>query len=169
MLKFPSVHTKNYVLRKIQPEDLEDFIEVSFYNGRTAKNIRQAREIMLRIEHDFYRGDSVHWAIADKKGTTFIGACGLYHSILKDQTEVGFALKETFLRQGIMSEILPEIVKFSIKILNMRNIVAVADTSNAASVALLKKSGFVFDKVVKGGLEQYRFALPKKQFSQRRD
>lgn len=155
-MKFPIVNTKNFVLRKLRNEDLEDFLEVSYYNGRKANNVRQAREVMLRIENDFFRGESIHWAIAEKKGDKLVGSCGFYHAVAKLETEVGFAVVEAKQNQGIMSEVLPEMLKFCGKSLTFETIFAVTESSNAPSLALIKKCGFVFNKKLKQNCDQYK-------------
>ncbi len=158
-MKFPVVNTPNFVLRKLRTEDLEAFLEVSYYHGKQATNVRQARETMLRIENDFFKGESIHWAIAEKKGDKLVGSCGFYHGVLRQETEVGYAVIESQRQKGIMKEVLPDMLKFCGKFLDFKTVLAVTESNNLASVALLKKSGFLWQKKLKQGQDQYQLRL----------
>lgn len=89
----------------------------------------------------------VHFAI-DVKGE-LVGSVAVMN-IQEHKSEIGYWLKESYHRQGIMSAALAEVIAFSEEQLNLQRLFAPILTHNTASQMLLKKQGFVQESLLKG-------------------
>lgn len=90
--KFPSITDDKILLRQIQLSDINDIIEISFYDSIQAKTLTQAIEMQEKINKDYINGNSIHWGIADKLTNKIVGTCGYYRGLDKGEGELGCVL-----------------------------------------------------------------------------
>ena len=89
---FPSISDDKISLRQIQFSDINDIIEISFYDSIQAATLTQAMEMQAKINMDYSSGNSIHWGIADKLTNKIIGTCGYYRGLDKGEGELGCVL-----------------------------------------------------------------------------
>jgi ribosomal-protein-alanine N-acetyltransferase len=59
---FPIIFGDKISLRQILTSDIENIIEISFYDSIQATTFRQAAEMQAKINKDYNDGNSIHWA-----------------------------------------------------------------------------------------------------------
>ena len=80
---FPDIIGDKISLRQIQPSDVSDIIEISFYDVIQATTLQQAIEMQNKINKDYIDGNSIHWGIAENVTNKIIGTCGYYRGFGK--------------------------------------------------------------------------------------
>jgi len=103
-------------------------------------------------------------AVVEKVSGKIIGSCGLVKRDFLPHADLGFAFLPGFEGKGFGFESTKAIVYFSRDNLNMEKLLAITLENNIASISLLKKLGFKFEKniIFKDGgeeLQQYNLNL----------
>jgi len=62
---FPFISDGKISLRQIIPSDMDDLLEISYYDAKQAKNVAQAIEMQAKIDKDYDEGNSIHWGIEE--------------------------------------------------------------------------------------------------------
>ncbi len=60
---FPVIKTDRISLREIKTSDVEDIIEISYYNSRLAGSEEEALEMLNKINKNYMNGSSIHWVL----------------------------------------------------------------------------------------------------------
>jgi [ribosomal protein S5]-alanine N-acetyltransferase len=130
-------------LRRVGPDDAADLLEVSVYDGIWAGDLGDARAHLARIADDEARGESVHWGIVPSSTGPVVGTIGFYRGFADGRGEVGYVLRPSFRGRGTMREVLALVLADGFVRLGLRAVVAYTEPSNAPSVALLRRAGFI--------------------------
>ncbi len=94
---------------------------------------------VVRLEQT---GESLEWAIVERKGNKVIGTCGLHSfSEAGHSCEVGCLLNAAYWRRGFMSEALGLLFAHATT-LGVTRLTADIDADNVRSIALFEKLGF---------------------------
>lgn len=145
----PALLGSRVTLRTIIAHDADDLFEI-YGDSQTMEfasdavftsqdMIQQMLESVARLEKS---GESLEWAIADKRTNKVIGTCGLHtFSDCGQACEVGCLLNSDYWRQGYMSEAL-SVLFLHAKSLGITKLYADIDDGNFRSLALFKKLGF---------------------------
>ena len=145
----PELLGSRVTLRTITAHDVDDLFEI-YGDSQTMEfasdavftsqdMIQQMLESVARLEKS---GESLEWAIADKRTNKVIGTCGLHTFSDSGQAcEVGCLLNSDYWRQGYMSEAL-SVLFLHAKSLGITKLYADIDDGNFRSQALFKKLGF---------------------------
>lgn len=75
---YPYVSNDKISLRQILNSDINELIEISFYNSIQATTLDQAIEMNSKINRDYGDGNSIHWGIVDNLTYKMVGTCGYY-------------------------------------------------------------------------------------------
>lgn len=97
-----------------------------------------------------------------------IGMCGLLKRTELEGPDLGFALLPEYSRQGYGNEAAAGTIQYAREVLRLSELLAIVQSDNEASIGLLKKNGFVFEKMVNAGvkmelLQLYRLQLPERR------
>jgi [ribosomal protein S5]-alanine N-acetyltransferase len=155
---FPSLNGRKIILRQVLAMDISQLKEVSFYDGKRAKTIKEAFEMQERINQDYENGETFHWAILDKNTGDIVGTCGYYRGFTENTGELGCVLKAKFRGQGYMTEALSLAIKFGFETMKLQKIVAITTKSNTKALQLLTRLNF--EKIEEKGKESH-WALMK--------
>jgi ribosomal-protein-alanine N-acetyltransferase len=139
---FPNLKSHRLNLREVLESDLEHLIEISFYDGIPAKDIKDAQTMNERIRQDYMSSDSVHWLISSVESGEILGTCGFYRGFQKDIGEIGYVLKKAHRGKGYMSEAISLALAFGWIVLGLKAIRGVTSKNNLSSMNILKKAGF---------------------------
>ena len=139
---FPVLSSDRLVLREVLENDAHSIVDISFYDGKAAKNEREAKAMLRKVDADVARGDSIHWGVTLKTGGGVIGTCGFYRGFGEHRGEIGYVLKEAYQGQGIMTEALEQVIKYGFEQLDLSEIVAYTDEDNVKSAGVLTRSNF---------------------------
>lgn len=77
---------------------------------------------------------------------TPIGTCCLLHRDGMDDVEIGYAFLPAGRGQGYAAEAVAALLKYGQQTLGLRRIIAIVTPTNTASLRLLEKLGFVFER-----------------------
>lgn len=141
--KFPSISDDKVVLRQIQFSDINDLIEISFYNSIQATTLKQATEMQSKINVDYINGNSIHWGIADKLTNKIVGTCGYYRGLDKGEGELGCVLLPQYRGQGYMTFALLLAIKFGLNNIGLKRIWAITTKQNEKAIKLIEKLNFI--------------------------
>lgn len=151
---FPVLQTERLVLRKITMHDApEVFIQRShpiiqkYIKRVPALSVAEAKEHILKITDLEKNNKSITWAITIKGNDKLIGSICLWNIEPElNKAEVGYSLHPDYYNKGIMSEALQKVVEYGFATMQVTSIDAYTNKDNLASLALLKKNGFVRNK-----------------------
>lgn len=153
-----------YHLREHHPDDAPAFYDyythpdVSRYIfAEKPVNVVEAQQELAYCYQLFYRGDAIFWTVANHQTGAMVGSVGLYIKSNHPEPELCFELAPANWRQGIMTRALRRVLTFARSTLKLTHVDAIIYPENEASVALLKRLGFVFHQT----LENHKFYQDK--------
>lgn len=152
---FPTIHGDEISLREIQPSDINDLIEISFYDAVQATTLQQAIAMHVKINQDYTDGNSIHWGIADKLTNKIIGTCGYYRGIDKGEGELGCVLLPQYRGQGFMTSAMLLAIEFGLNNIGLSRIWAVTSQQNKKANKLLERLNFVKIKILEDNEIEY--------------
>lgn len=141
--EYPTLHAGALVLRQILPADIDDVVEISFYDGQPAAGTAEALDMLERIHRDYEAGNSIHWGIADQGSNTILGTCGYYRGFANASGELGCVLRPAFRRRGTMTQALQAAMDFGFGVMGLERITAVTTHQNVGAIRLLERLHFV--------------------------
>lgn len=88
------------------------------------------------------------WLVALKDGHTPIGMCGLLKRDALDHPDIGYAVLARFAGRGYTFEAAAAVLAHGRDVLRLGTILALTAEDNTASISLLQKLGYTFDRMV---------------------
>jgi ribosomal-protein-alanine N-acetyltransferase len=109
----------------------------------TIEETQKQIDWFLQIEHE----NTGRWrAITSKDYSQFFGAIGFnYWQQEHRKAEIGFWLMPEFWKKGIIREVLPVMIAFGFKEMQLHRIEAEVESENSSSKKVLEASGFQFE------------------------
>jgi ribosomal-protein-alanine N-acetyltransferase len=141
--KFPSISDDKILLRQIQFSDIDDIVEISFYDAVQAKTLTQAIDMQAKINEDYNNGNSIHWGIADKLTNKIVGTCGYYRGLDKGEGELGCVLLPQYRGQGYMYFAMLLAIEFGLNNIGLKRIWAITTKQNEKAIKLIEKLNFI--------------------------
>jgi RimJ/RimL family protein N-acetyltransferase len=89
------------------------------------------------------------WMVETKSEAKPIGICGLLKRDVLDDVDIGYALLPEFWSQGYALESASAVMSYAGKTLGLNRVVAVTNPNNQASIRLLEKMSFKFERMVR--------------------
>ncbi len=139
---FPIISDKKIRLRQIIASDMNDLLEISYYDAKQAKNVEQAIEMQAKIDQDYDDGNSIHWGIEDISSNKIVGTCGYYRRLDKGEGELGCVLLPPFRGQGFMTNAMQLAIDFGLKNMELKRIWAITTKQNIQAIKLLERLNF---------------------------
>ncbi|WP_018753932.1 GNAT family N-acetyltransferase [Paenibacillus sanguinis] len=183
MKLFPQLETERFILRKLTSEDAADLFQyfstdevTKYYDLERFVELRQAEELIQTWNSRYTERRGYRWAIiAKSKSSRVIGTCGFHNwSETHLKAEVGYELDPAYWGQGVMSEVLQEVLRFGFEDRGLHRVEAFIDPDNIRSRYLLEKVGFFEEGYLKECffeknqfVDAVLFALLKKQYQDR--
>ncbi|ESU19009.1 GCN5-related N-acetyltransferase [Flavobacterium cauense R2A-7] len=159
---FPTVSNEKILLRQIQNSDINDLIEISYYDAIQATTLEQAIEMNSKINADYDKGDSIHWGIIDNQSNKIVGTCGFYRGFNKDEGELGCVLLPQYRGQGFMTSAMLLAIDFGLNDIGLKRIMAITSQQNQKAIRLLERVGFIQIKFLTDNDNDIEFELPSK-------
>lgn len=117
---------------------------------RGVRTIDQARDYILKGPIASYEKFGFGlWLVETKSAAAPIGMCGLLKRDVLDDVDIGYALLSEFWSQGYALEAASGAMAYAGKTLGLNRVVAVVNPDNKASIRLLEKLGFRFERMVR--------------------
>lgn len=157
---FPTMETKQLILRKIEPEDAKDLFEFlsdvsvnQYMIHNPFENIVQVQRLINGMQQSFESKQKIRWGIAKKDAKKIIGYCD-YHTFDESNLigEISFCLARGYWGQGIMNEAIRTIVRFGFEKLQLNRVEAKTMSQNTGSFKVLEKAGFQKEGLIRHGL-----------------
>jgi ribosomal-protein-alanine N-acetyltransferase len=139
---FPIISGDKISLRQILTADIEDLIEISFYDAIQATTLQQATEMQDKINKDYIEGNSIHWGIADHLTNKIIGTCGYYRGLDQGTGELGCVLLPQYRGQGFMTSAMLLAIDFGINTIELKRVWAITTIRNEKAIKLLEQLNF---------------------------
>ena len=171
MKQIKSFATPRVKARHMTPGDLEDL--ASMYQNpevmTTLGGIRDRAQVLSSMERNLKHQDEhgyAYWIFEDE-AHHFMGRGGLMNTHIEgvDEVEIGYALLPEYWGKGIATEVGKEIVRIGFEDLGLNEIVCFALPENKASIRVMEKLGFAFEKeCVYKKLKHVLYRLTKEQW-----
>lgn len=131
-------------------ELLNDPDWIRFIGDRKVRTIGDAeRYIESRLLAQERRVGFSLWRVTRRSDDLPVGMCGLVSREGLDDVDIGFAFLPAHRGSGYAVEAASAVMRHADTVLNIARVVAICDPDNAASIRLLEKLGFAYEKRVR--------------------
>lgn len=151
-----TIETQRLILRPFTEDDAaasfvmnSDPEVMRFLGGVTVSSVDDVREMLQKHTFTDYEKHSFgRFAVIHKETHEFMGFAGLKYIEELDEVDHGYRLIPKFWRQGYGYEASLPCLDFAFNELGLERIVAMANPDNIASISLMKKLGFRYEKEI---------------------
>jgi RimJ/RimL family protein N-acetyltransferase len=148
--------TDRLVLRRLTEEDAPFILrllnEPSFLEhvgDRGVRNLADARQYILSGPVASYERHGFGLFLVEvKEGGAPIGICGLLKRDVLDEVDLGFAFVPESWSKGYAFESATATLAYAHDVQHLKRVVAITSQDNVASIGLLVKLGFYFERMV---------------------
>lgn len=150
------IETDRLILRWLSTDDAEFILELmsdpswlQFIGNKDVKTVEDARSNILDKHVEMYHrlGFGLYLTELKEKGIP-IGICGLIKRDALEDVDLGFAFLPGYRGTGYASESASAAIEYGKNVLGLKRMVAITAQDNDASIKLLEKLGFRFEKMV---------------------
>lgn len=143
--------TERFVMRPLEPKDAPELLALfgdpdvtEYMDIDPLQTLGEALEIVDWASERRADGAGVRWAIRPAGDSALVGTCGFNTLELGRgrRGEVAYDLARAHWGQGVMSEIMPQLLDFGFRGLELRRLEAFVTPGNLASCRLLERHGF---------------------------
>ena len=171
------IKSKKFILRPFKKGD-EFSLAKNINNKKVIKNLlvvpspyklKDARYWVAKNLGEYKKKEPAMIGFAIDIDGEIVGSVGIHKIAKSHQAEIGYWLAEQHWGNGIMTEAVKLITKFSFNELKLKRVYAYAFSFNKASQKVLAKAGFKFEGILKKNskkgdkfIDDYLFAKIKK-------
>ncbi|MEA5459415.1 GNAT family N-acetyltransferase [Arcicella sp. LKC2W] len=150
------IETERLILRKFTLEDAPFVLELvntpawlKFIGDRNVHTVEESENYLRNgnlksyAEHGFG-----FYLVATKESNEAIGMCGMVKRDSLDDIDIGFAFLPNSIGKGYGYEAASATLDYALNVLKLGRIIAIVDPQNASSIALIKKIGLKYEKMV---------------------
>lgn len=150
------IETERLILRKFTLEDAPFVLELvntsawlQFIGDRNVHTVEESESYLRNgnlksyAEHGFG-----FYLVATKESNEAIGMCGLVKRDSLEDVDIGFAFMPNSIGKGYGYEAASATLDYALNVLKLGRIVAIVDPHNVSSIALIKKIGLKYEKMV---------------------
>jgi len=149
------LETDRLTLRHLTLEDAEFILQLlnepsflHFIGDRGVRNVDDARNYILQGPIASYERFGFGLYLTEVTATRApIGICGLLKRESLEDADIGFAFLPPFWRQGYAFESAAAVITYGKDVLGKNRVLAITSLDNDASIKLLEKLGFRFERV----------------------
>lgn len=156
MNNFPTLYTKQLILRQITQSDLPNIYKglshpkVIPYYGVSFESLEATQEQMDWYAQLEKEETGIWWAICDLKSKVFLGAAGFNNrGQVNKKAEIGMWLLPEYWGNGIMQEVFPLICNYAFKKLNLHRIEGFVESENHNCKKALNKLDFQWETCIR--------------------
>ncbi len=139
---FPNISGDRVSLRQIQTTDMDELVEISYYDAVQAQTVQKATEMQAKIDKDYLEGNSIHWGIVDNLTNKIVGTCGYYRGFDNGKGELGCVLLPQYRGRGFMTSAMLLAIEFGLNTIGLKRIWAITSQNNTQAIALLERLNF---------------------------
>ena len=149
-----NIETERLVLRPYTPADAPFILEllntpkwIQFIGDKKVYQLEDAEAYLQNRYIDSYEKHGFGLMAVELKSTNqTIGSCGLVHRESLPDVDLGFAFLPAHIGKGYGSEAAQAMIDYTKNHLNLDRLAAITLPVNSASIGLLKKLGFKYEK-----------------------
>jgi len=148
--------TQRLVLRHMREDDATFVLELltdpsflKYIGDRGVHTLDDARAYILKAAAMYERYGFGLYTVELKDSGTRIGICGLLKRDALEDVDVGFAFLPRYWSKGYALEAASATMTHGREVLGLHRVVAITSPENEASIKLLKKIGFTFDRMIR--------------------
>ena len=153
----PSLRRRRLSLRRLELEDDHEILflrsderVLQYLSIPKSNTLEDARAFIEKIQASIAADESVYWAISSRENNKLIGTICLWNIVPKEKkAEIGYVLHPDWQGRGLMQEAVQAVLAYSFETLHLHLVEAYLHRDNKSSVALLKRTGFVFETMEK--------------------
>lgn len=150
------IETQRLILRKFTLEDAPFLLELvntpawlQFIGDRNVHTVEEAENYLRNgnlksyAEHGFG-----FYLVVTKESNEAIGMCGMVKRDSLEDIDIGFAFLPNSIGKGYGYEAASATLNYAQNVLKLGKIIAIVDPQNTSSIALIKKIGLQYEKMV---------------------
>ena len=118
---------------------------IKYTGNKPFKSLEEAMDFIKNYS-DYKRNGYGRWAVCLKDTNEFLGWCGLKFEEDKAEIDLGYRFYKKYWGKGFATESAKACVNYGFSKLDMNEIVGRATIENKASIEVLKKCNFKFEK-----------------------
>ena len=151
-VSFPTLQTERLDLRRLEASDDKEIFRLrsddrvhQFINISRARTIADATHFIEIVNKGMEEDKAVMWAITRRTDKQLMGTICIWNIEWdKNRAEIGYMLHPDFQGSGYMKEAISVVMEYSWTRLKLNEVIGNVHRLNAASIALLEKSGFAY-------------------------
>jgi len=151
------ISTPNFLLREINPELVTKIVstckdqEIMEYLNIENLDLLSVEKEKLKKGITSYHFTFLYFQILNKISNEILGWCGFHTYIPKHQkAEIGYVItNQKNWGKGIMKEVLPVVLDYGFKEMNLYRIEAMTAVDNYVSKKLLQNNGFIYEGLLR--------------------
>jgi len=151
------LETERLSLRPISVDDAEFILELlnepsflRYIGDKQVRNLEDARQYILNGPVASYERHGLGLLLVELKGSQApIGMCGLLKRDELPEPDIGFALMPDFWNKGLAFEAAAAVLQDARNRLKLQHILAITSLDNDASIKLLERLGFKYDRLTR--------------------
>jgi len=148
---FPVLFSDRFKLIEIKEDHRNDIFELfgddsvtQFYNISTLTKVEDADAIIKHFQTRFAERKGIRWGIAEPTNEKrIIGTIGFNSIVPEHKAQLGYDLKSSQWKRGVITEVIDCVLNYAFKNLNVNRVEAEVMPGNFASERVLEKNGFL--------------------------
>lgn len=149
---FPVLNSERLLFREISENDADtifqlrsDPVSMEFLDRAPLKAKEEALALIKKMKEDISNNNGIVWALALKEEPAkSIGTISFWRIEKENhRAEIGYMLLPVYFNKGYMTEAINRVNEYAFTKMNLHSIEANINPANAASAAILLKTGFV--------------------------
>ena len=161
------LETERLILRRLSDDDAEFILDLvnqpSFLRYIGDKEVRNTADAIRYIQTGPIASYERHgfglYLVELKETGVSIGMCGLIKRDTLPDVDIGFAFLPAYWSQGLAYEAAAAVLAYGRASLGLKRIVAITSPDNTASIRLLEKIGFTFERFIRLGEDEAEVRL----------
>lgn len=152
-INLSTLFTDRLILRKLTVNDANDMFEYAKDPELAGmglwlpfKDMEECVKDLAQNVADYEDGKLISWAMELRDNGKMIGRCGLVdQSFFHSRADISYAMNRNYWGEGLMSEAMKEVVRYSFETLELNRLGAGVLPENIASIRILEKLGFKYE------------------------
>lgn len=161
------IETERLTLRQFTLMDAPFILELlntptwlRFIGDRGVRSLEDAENYLRNGSIKSYEVNGFgFYAVVEKESQKLIGMCGLIKRDNLDDIDIGFAFLPDLIGKGYGTEAAQATLDYSLNQLKIKRLVAIVNPDNVASIAVIKKIGMKFEKLIAFGEKKEELML----------
>ena len=157
MFRVKIIETERLILRPFTPADAEFILTllnepsfVRYIGDKKVRDLEAARQYILNGPVASYERHGFGLCLVElRESHAPIGMCGLLKREELPQPDIGFAFLPAYWNKGFAFEAAAAVLQDASERLRLERILAITSLDNEASIKLLQRLGFSFERVIK--------------------